>query len=329
MMQIDPRLKRWWDWYSQSLSLARAANEWTWIERIANETGLQNPVISAQASYQNALTAGFCVLLAGGLAAQGGFTQRPHHGTYQLSDLRMDSNHPDTIPQCIERLIIESFERNVELYQALIPIESNFIEKQDISPEHCRRAGMFYLTKLIRMEKHLTRPNPNSIAAKPPPKLTITPYQQIPLDQWTDLLEQTYVDSKDVPEVTTLRSTQNTLRGYMANRTPGVETWFVVHCHGKPAGCLILSRHYHPAGEISYLGLAPSFRSQGYSFGIMQFAIDWMAKQKCTKVALAVDCRNQVAMNVYQKWGFQATISYHAWVASPKTFQFPNDYSST
>lgn len=103
----------------------------------------------------------------------------------------------------------------------------------------------------------------------------------------------------------------------------------MIRCHGVPAGCLILAKHNFPMGEISYLGLAPEFRSQGYSSGIMQFAMNWMLAQNCSKVALAVDCRNEVAFNVYQKWGFQATISYHAWVASPKTFQPSFSHSSS
>jgi GNAT superfamily N-acetyltransferase len=329
MTEFAPNLERWWDWYAQPLSLARAAGEWTWIERIANETRSNNPVISAQVAFEDSLTAGFCLLLAGALAVQGGITRRPHHRSYRFSDLCLQSNSPDTIPRCIERLIVESFKRKAELYQALLPAESAMVDPHCISQDHCRLAGMFYLTKLNRMEKSLTKGKLELAPGKRPSNLTIQPYHRIPEGDWIKVIEDSYVNSKDVPEISSLRSTRCALEGYRANRTRGVEGWFVVRVDGKPAGCLILARNYHPVGEISYLGLSPEFRGKGYSFGIMQFALDWMASQRCTKVALALDSRNEVALRVYQNWGFQDTISYHAWVASPKTFQSSDFYSST
>jgi RimJ/RimL family protein N-acetyltransferase len=171
------------------------------------------------------------------------------------------------------------------------------------------------------MERQFPFNHPARLGSYQDPRLHIIPFESLPFARWIELIERTYLDSDDVPELAAIRTTAKAVEGYRANRTPGVEGWFAIHCNGEPAGCLVLARHYHPMGEISYLGLAPEFRSQGYSFGIMQFAMEWMERQRCTKVALAVDCRNEVAMNVYQKWGFQATISYHAWVASPKTFQ--------
>jgi GNAT superfamily N-acetyltransferase len=152
-------------------------------------------------------------------------------------------------------------------------------------------------------------------------RLRIEPYESLPYETWVALLEATYQETSDVPELADLRSTRKALEGYRSHRTPGVEGWYAIWCRGVLAGCLILARNHFPVGEINYLGLIPEFRAQGHSRALMRFALDWMAAERCTKVALAVDCRNEPAMRVYQKWGFETTISYHAWVASPKTFR--------
>jgi RimJ/RimL family protein N-acetyltransferase len=321
MSDVDPQLQRWWEWYSQALSFSRAQSEWNWIQRIASETQTSNPVISVQVASVHQAVAGYCVLSAGALAIHGGITQRLLTSTNKLSDIQLVAQDRDLRAVCLERLILESFERRSELYQALTPLEKDSPEGIGQAQDYFERAGMFYLTKLVRMETQLasgTRIHSDSASDK---RLEIETYQSVPLEEWVRTMENTYANTDDVPELADLRSTPKAIEGYRANRTPGVEGWFLIRCEGQPAGCLVLARHYHPTGEISYLGLIPEFRGQGYSFGIMQFAMNWMASQQCTKVALAVDCRNEVAIGVYQKWGFQATISYHAWVASPKTFQ--------
>ena len=328
MKTISPKLQSWWDWYSQPLSFSRAQSEWTWIQRVASETGTDNPVISVQVLSANEALAGYGVLAAGALAIHGGITQRILSKTRHESDVELlvDPSHQNDLKAvCLERLILESFQKGAELYQALVPIPTDTNEGLDQLHQLCALAGMTYLTRLVRMEL----PYPSDKAIGSDGRLSIESYRSVPNEVWVELLERTYRDSVDVPELTALRSTPRALDGYQANRSPGVEGWFVIRCHGVPAGCLILAKHNFPMGEISYLGLAPEFRSQGYSSGIMRFAMNWMLAQNCSKVALAVDCRNEVAFNVYQKWGFQATISYHAWVASPKTFQPSFSHSSS
>jgi len=321
MTKLQSKLQRWWEWYSQSLSFARADSEWNWIQRVANETGSTNPVISVLVASEKSALAGYCLLSSGSLAIHGGIVQRTSNSLQRESDFEFVATNGDLKAICLQRLIIESFRRQAELYQTLLPISTDQYPSPSDSQEFCELAGMSYLTRLIRMECQFPFSRPTVRRIHSDPRLTIESFRSVPEQQWGHLLEQTYLESNDVPEIASLRSTQKALEGYQANCTPGVQGWFVIRCNGKPAGCLILSRHYYPMGEISYLGLAPEFRSQGYSFGIMQFALDWMESQKCSKVALAVDCRNEVAIGVYQKWGFQATISYHAWIASSKTYQ--------
>jgi ribosomal protein S18 acetylase RimI-like enzyme len=198
---------------------------------------------------------------------------------------------------------------------------------------------MTYITRLIRMERLVSQSQSDEYEYEyeheheqeqeqeqeqdlvGEGRLRIEPYGSIPYETWMELLEATYQETSDVPELADLRSTRKALEGYRSHCTPGVEGWYAIRCRGVLAGCLILARNHFPVGEINYLGLIPEFRAQGHSRALMRFALDWMAAERCTKVALAVDCRNEPAMRVYQKWGFETTISYHAWVASPKTFR--------
>lgn len=323
MTQIGANLLRWWEWYSQPLSFSQANHEWTWIQRIANETNSPTPVISVQVQSKQQAVAGYCAMAAGALAIHGSITRRLVSNLSKDSDIQIHTLSGDLMALCLKSLIAESFQRGAELYQALVQIQQEHSDSCNESNAHFSQAGMSYLTKLVRMEMDYPF-NRSMQRVCVDDRLKIEPFDTIPRETWIQLLERTYQQSADVPELASIRSTARAIEGYKANQTPGVNGWFVLRCDGKPAGCLILARHNFPLGEISYLGLAPEFRGKGYSSGIMQFAVEWMSAQKCSKVALAVDCRNELAMSIYQNWGFQATISFHAWVASPKTFQPPN-----
>lgn len=328
-------LSRWWDWYSRPLSLARALSEWTWIQHIAQETQRENPVFRIQVQSPNEAAAGYGVLAAGALAIHGGILTHP------VSNLPNDPKNTLVIPSrsnqnelhaiCLHQLILKSFEQGAELYQTLVPIVSEFPDRRPDLHTLCSQAGMTYITRLIRMERWISQVQSESKSQSieyeheqdlvGEGRLRIEPYGSIPYETWMELLEATYQKTSDVPELADLRSTRKALEGYRSHCTPGVEGWYAIWCRGVLAGCLILARNHFPVGEINYLGLIPEFRAQGHSRALMRFALDWMAAERCTKVALAVDCRNEPAMRVYQKWGFEATISYHAWVASPKTFR--------
>ncbi|MFM8261526.1 MAG: GNAT family N-acetyltransferase [Pirellula sp.] len=328
MTEIDSQQVRWWEWYSQPLSFSRANQEWTWIQRIANETNSSTPVISVQVHSDQQAVAGYCVMAAGALAIHGSITRRLVSNLSKVSDIQIYTQGGDLMTLCLESLITESFQQGAELFQSLVQIQSDHSDTLCESQACCSQAEMSYLTKLVRMEMDF--PFNRSIQRiRFDDRFKIEPFDSIPRETWIELLERTYQQSSDVPELAAMRSTDKAIEGYQANRTPGVNGWFVLRSEGEPAGCLILARHNYPLGEISYLGLAPEFRGKGYSSGIMQFAVDWMSAQKCSKVALAVDCRNEVAMSVYQKWGFQATISFHAWVASSKTYPPSNRASSS
>lgn len=328
MTEIDSNLVRWWEWYSQPLSFSRASQEWAWIERIANETKSPRPVISVQVHSDQQAVAGYCVLAAGALAIHGSMTRRLVSNLSKESDIQIDTQGGDLMTLCLENLITESFQQGAELFQALVQIQPDHSQSLGESHAYFSQAGMSYLTKLVRMEMDYPF-NRSMPRIRFDDRLKIEPFDSFPRKTWIEILERTYQHSSDVPELTSIRSTDQAIEGYQANQTPGINGWFVIRCNEKPAGCLVLARHNFPIGEISYLGLAPEFRRKGYSSGIMQFALEWMSAQKCSKVALAVDCRNELAMSVYQNWGFQATISFHAWVASSKTFQPSNRDTST
>jgi GNAT superfamily N-acetyltransferase len=336
-------LSRWWDWYSRPLSLARALSEWTWIQHIAQETQRENPVFRSQVQSPSEATAGYGVLAAGDLAIHGGILPHP------VSNLYSDPTNTLVIPSranqselqaiCLHQLIHKSFEQGAELYQTLVPIVSEFPDRRPDLHTLCSQVGMTYITRLIRMERLISQSESESGSGSieyeheheheheheqdllGEERLRIETYERLPYETWVALLEATYQETSDVPELADLRSTRKALEGYRSHCTPGVEGWYAIWCRGVLAGCLILARNHFPVGEINYLGLIPEFRAQGHSRALMRFALDWMAAERCTKVALAVDCRNEPAMRVYQKWGFETTISYHAWVASPKTFR--------
>jgi ribosomal protein S18 acetylase RimI-like enzyme len=134
------------------------------------------------------------------------------------------------------------------------------------------------------------------------------------------LIRDAYRESLDVPEIEGVRSIEQTLEGYAVNQPSNTDAWFAISINQSLAGCLILSIPSRRQAEITYLGLHPQFRSKGYGFEIMRFALQWMSEQNIEIASLSVDCRNTPAIQLYQRFDFNPTEAYHAWATTPQWF---------
>ena len=334
--------------------MARGIRELDWAERIASESDSEDPIVTIQARSGEKGVAGFAVLAAGSLAIHGNLIDRLSN-SFDRSPIQDTLELPRSLTGlelrvfALQVLIAKSFHQGSELYQILYQIPNlspSSVSQSSVSqPSHAgmdrepgeetetvlalrelyQKAGLTYVTQLIRMERTTPSEFDSSTSFDESPglsssKLSFAPYTSLPYDDWVSILEQTYRNSADVPELSELRSARSALEGYQRNRATDSESWYVIRVEDQPAGCILLGDSDENTGEITYLGLIPEHRGKGYSSGIMRFVLDWMHKQRLNHIVLAVDCRNLPAVRVYQKWGFQATISYHAWITSPKTF---------
>jgi len=137
-------------------------------------------------------------------------------------------------------------------------------------------------------------------------RLTFRPYKNEHWDRMTALVEKTYINTLDFPQLTGLVPAECILRGYQESHFFDPSLWYFVEFQSQSIGVLLLtqiedSEHL----ELTYLGLTEDFRGQGLSLEIVQFA-QYIAKlQNASHLLTAVDSANIPALNTYMRCGFQ------------------------
>jgi ribosomal protein S18 acetylase RimI-like enzyme len=137
-------------------------------------------------------------------------------------------------------------------------------------------------------------------------RLTLVPYAAERHREFAQLVERTYVGSRDCLAMDTVRTVDDVLEGYRAAGNFDPHFWLVAHRAGREVGCLLLRRAEtsSKAWEIVYLGIVPEAR--GHDFGLdLTREAQWMARQAgATRLFLAVDAENAPAISVYAAAGF-------------------------
>lgn len=330
----------WIHWFQQTDSLEQSFNESRWIDRVVRSSPAEKPLLITQVANNTQAVAGYAILARGALAVHGRLTNR-NAADLELSPcgivqhLPPHNNSPTTSPidelqaQAVRNLIRQAFAAGAEMYHTIetlpsppsppsLPLPS--LPAKHAAPHHpvFTQAGLRFITTLLRLEK----PAPFPVALPSPKKhpLRFEPYRNMPFEQWCNLIKAAYKNSLDVPEIEGARSIKQTLQGYAVHQPSHTDAWFSIWRLNTPIGTLILSIPDARQAELTYLGLLPEFRSQGYGSEIMHFVMQWIQQQRIEFATLSVDCRNTPALRLYQRFGFQITEAYHAWACTPAWF---------
>ena len=148
-------------------------------------------------------------------------------------------------------------------------------------------------------------------------ELQFIPHHTIPTKSWGQLVESTYVDTLDVPELNGLRDVENTLDGYASTVSGVPQSWWIVRCNNTDIGCLLLTPTAPEYCELTYVGIKPEWRGEGISKIIMNFACEWALENAPEGMMLAVDLRNAPAIRLYQACGFTTQRFVQAWICFP------------
>jgi GNAT superfamily N-acetyltransferase len=144
--------------------------------------------------------------------------------------------------------------------------------------------------------------------------VTLLDANQLEFDEFAEIVEATYTDTLDVPELNGIRSTHNTIEGYAACVPEGHLPWWVVKMNGRVAGCLLLCPHQQELVELVYLGLIPEARGHGIGLSILSFVQYWALDRGSSRIVAAVDSRNRPALQLYEKMGYQEFSRADAWI---------------
>lgn len=169
----------------------------------------------------------------------------------------------------------------------------------------CQRSGFRRLTDLI----YLQYAPPAPTAACPlPPNHRWLGYESRYQCLFAEVIQETYQDSLDCPELSGLRDMQDVLRSHRAAGYFLPDLWRLLLEGDTPVGVLLLNplRQQHLM-EITYMGLVPPARRRGLGRLMLQEAALAAQQSQNRPLTLAVDCRNHPAARLYRRFGFRDT----------------------
>lgn len=124
------------------------------------------------------------------------------------------------------------------------------------------------------------------------------------------VLEESYRDTLDCPELCGLRETADILASHYATGVFDPSIWYLVMQNDGRSevarGCMLLSRvPEQRVLELVYIGLSPEVRGKGLGRRLLDLCVRVAAEARVDAVTCAVDCRNDPARRLYQDHGFQ------------------------
>ncbi len=283
------------------------------------------PIISARVEEQGHVAAGYVVLYPGALGSLGKLRFCPQQDSGNTPSVERIER--ELFASVIRTLCDAALEQGAELVQAISQLHADsvtdwscvsFAELDSARDLALASAGMNPVAKLIQMERDELR-RPLASPAIQNGKLGFIQHDEIPTRDWHSIIEATYIETLDIPELNGLRNIGNTLEGYASTqprmtqpRIPG--TWWVIQDGCVNIGCLLLTPNDDQHCELTYLGLAPTSRGQGHSQAIMDHLDRWATSHGIERMTLAVDIRNTPAIRLYQSRGFVAERFVQAWI---------------
>jgi GNAT superfamily N-acetyltransferase len=277
------------------------------------------PILTKSRNQAGIRAAGYLVLYPGSLAS--------------IGNLRSESNNDEELEQQMlaelaKDLFQEAFDSGAELVQAISPLIASHVGTEPVSafastdPRRdglLRAAGMVPVAILVQMEcsgmGSIAKREHNAERKCAAPEFIS--HFRIPSKHWRELIERTYVDTLDVPELNGRRDTRSTLEGYASTIVGVPQTWWAVQVEGVPIGCAMLTPTTFGSCELTYLGLVPESRGKGHSKAMMNWIRDWALQNGVRSMTLAVDLRNTPAIRLYRSCGFITERFVQAWIAFP------------
>ena len=148
-------------------------------------------------------------------------------------------------------------------------------------------------------------------------ELVFSPYCERDHQRLLELIDVTYQQTRDCPDLDGMRDTADVLHGYQHVGVFDPNLWFLVQYGTEDVGCLLLADH--PAQrqcELIYMGLIPAARGRGWGRVLTRYA-QWAARQcQERRLVVAVDVANSPAHVTYLHSGFTAMDCRHLLVRS-------------
>lgn len=124
-------------------------------------------------------------------------------------------------------------------------------------------------------------------------------------DRFASVLEATYLESRDCPELNGTRTGKQALWSHEISGGFEPSRWKIYRAGAADVGLLLLNdRPDQNAWEVVYMGIVPAHRGKGYGRKMLQCGLDEARQAGRSSVLLAVDKNNGYARSVYNELGF-------------------------
>jgi len=173
-------------------------------------------------------------------------------------------------------------------------------------------AGFNFLAPLIYLDRATVYP-----WAEPPSPTAATWRAYAPEHhaQFAEVLQATYLDSSDCPELTGLRPIDDILAAHRATGRYDPQLWELPLVEGVPAGCLLLSSLADSQLlEVVYMGVVPTFRRRGVGALLLQRALQQARQRGARRLTVVVDGRNAPARRLYARFALAPLTQRDAWL---------------
>jgi ribosomal protein S18 acetylase RimI-like enzyme len=198
----------------------------------------------------------------------------------------------------IRAALAELRTRGFQLAQALLDESAPHQGALDLT-----RGGLPRVTELLYQERSTTPP----IAVEPRvPALAWRGYEPASEPEFREILEASYVGSRDMPELEGMRSLDDILSSHRAGGRFEPSRWCIARLSNEPAAAAVVLMSQLPdrdAWEVAYLGLTPPARGRGLGRAALAHAVA-LAQPHTPRLELAVDSRNIPALRLYRSVGF-------------------------
>ncbi|TWT62197.1 GNAT family N-acetyltransferase [Rubinisphaera italica] len=135
--------------------------------------------------------------------------------------------------------------------------------------------------------------------------LKLIPYQKI-IDEYqlAKLIDRTYENSQDFPELQGQRTGEQAIRSHQTQGKYHPEWWLVIEHEGEGVGILFFAEHTEfEQVELIYIGITEKYRKQGFAKTALAQALQKFERDE-KSVFLGVDARNHPAVRLYASLGF-------------------------
>jgi ribosomal protein S18 acetylase RimI-like enzyme len=187
-------------------------------------------------------------------------------------------------------------QRGARLAQAILG------DGESVSAAPLLRNGFDLITTLVYLRHDLDLPLGLLTA---PERLHYESFADVDQDLFGQTLLATYDGTLDCPEVNGVRSIDEVITGHRAQGRHDPRRWWLARASSEPVGVLLLTDVGICEGwDLSYLGVVPQARRRGLGKELLAKALFEAKAAEAGQLTLAVDKRNQPAVDLYRQAGF-------------------------